>query len=291
MAAVRDELGGDGIGTHWTGLGLFCATGETVERLPCNTARVTEVDVLCAGLPSIATFLVESFRKCHRTLIRVGTGSCTYEVSYSCWHSSSHVGIRPVGIPGMVFFAAAGSRNTTHCNAESGSEAGLGSWLAAKFRWSVKLSQSALRKFHLLTGRVGTVLMAAEDSMMDGRCWDWGNWSRTRRLMVCRPRFAKARSGLVVVPQRAERKLPGCFRVMDQRQVSHGGPVFERRTIGVGGAISPCGAVTVKVSGVDTRLRVARQIIGIETGTWRFVHVRDCNTFHLGSGPLDLTVE
>ena len=80
------------------------------------------------------------------------------------------------------------------------------------------------------------------------------------------------------------------FRVMDQRQVSHGGPVFERRTIGVGGAISPCGAVTVKVSGVDTRLRVARQIIGIETGTWRFVHVRDCNTFHLRSGPLDLTV-
>ena len=95
--------------------------------------------------------------------------------------------------------------------AVSGSDAGLGSCRAVVFRVSVYLSQFAFRKFHRLTGLVGTELMGADVSMMDGRCWDFGNGSRTRRLMVSAPMLAKARSGLVVVPQRAEQKLSGCL--------------------------------------------------------------------------------
>ena len=47
--------------------------------------------------------------------------------------------------------------------------------------------------------------------MMEGRCCDFGKAVSTRRWVVLSPMFAKARSGLVVVPQRAEWKLRGCL--------------------------------------------------------------------------------
>ena len=81
---------------------FFCATGETVERLPCNTARVTEVDVLCAGLPSIATFLVEVVVQLLALIV-------------------PRMGSRQLGIPGEWSSSRRpGSRNTTHCTQSPG---------------------------------------------------------------------------------------------------------------------------------------------------------------------------
>ena len=92
-----------------------------------------------------------------------------------------------------------------------GFEVGLGSWLAAVLRSSVKVAQSAFLKFHLLTGLVGTDLMVEEVLMMEGRCCDFGKAVSIRRCVVSSSMFAKARSGMVAVPQRAERKLRGCL--------------------------------------------------------------------------------
>ena len=47
--------------------------------------------------------------------------------------------------------------------------------------------------------------------MMEGQCCDFGKVVSTRRWVVSSPMFMKARSGLVVIPQRAERKLRGCL--------------------------------------------------------------------------------
>ena len=91
-----------------------------------------------------------------------------------------------------------------------GSDFELGSLLAAVLSLSVNFAQSAFRKFHLLTGLVGTELMVVDDSIIDGLCWDFGKRSRTRRLAHV-PRLAKPRSGFVDVPHRAERKLRACL--------------------------------------------------------------------------------
>ena len=91
-----------------------------------------------------------------------------------------------------------------------GFEIGLGSWLAAVLS-SVKIAHSVFLKFHLLTGLVGTDLMVEEVSMMEGRCCDFGKAVRTRRWVVSSHMFVKARSRLVLVPQRAELKLQGCL--------------------------------------------------------------------------------
>ena len=90
-----------------------------------------------------------------------------------------------------------------------GSDVGPGSLLAVVLSLSVNFAQSTLRKFHLLTGRVGTELMVVDDSIVDGLCWDFGKRSRTRRLAHV-PKRAKLKSGFVDVPHRAERKLRGC---------------------------------------------------------------------------------
>ena len=55
-----------------------------------------------------------------------------------------------------------------------GSDVGLGSLLAAVLSLSVNYAQSTFRKFHLLTGGVGTELMVVDDSIIDGLCWDFG---------------------------------------------------------------------------------------------------------------------
>ena len=82
-----------------------------------------------------------------------------------------------------------------------GSDVGLGSWLAAVLKSLVKVAQSAFLKFHLLTSLVGTDLMVDEVSMMEGLCCDFGKAVSTRWWVVSSPMFAKARSGLVFVPQ------------------------------------------------------------------------------------------
>ena len=89
-------------------------------------------------------------------------------------------------------------------------EIGLGSWLAAVLSL-VKITQSVLLEFHLLTGLVGTDLMMEEVSMMEGRYCDFGKAVRTRRWVISSLMFVKARSRMVLVPHIAERKLRGCL--------------------------------------------------------------------------------
>ena len=48
------------------------------------------------------------------------------------------------------------------------SKVGLESWLAEVLRSSVKITQSAFLKFHLLTGLVDTDLIVEEVLMMEG---------------------------------------------------------------------------------------------------------------------------
>ena len=60
---------------------------------------------------------------------------------------------------------------------------------------SVKVTQSAFLKFHLLTGLIGTDLIVEEVSMMEGRCCDFRKAVSTRWWVVSSPMFAKARSG------------------------------------------------------------------------------------------------
>ena len=91
-----------------------------------------------------------------------------------------------------------------------GSEVGLGSWLAAMLRSSVKVAQSAFLKFHLLTSLISTDLMVEEVLMMECRCCDFGKAVSTQWCVVLSPMFVKARSGLVV-PQQAEQKLRDCL--------------------------------------------------------------------------------
>ncbi len=89
-------------------------------------------------------------------------------------------------------------------------EIGLWSLLAAVLI-SLKIAQSVLLEFHLLTSLVGTDLMVEDVSMMEGRCCDFRKAVRTRWWLVSSPMFVKARSRLVLVSQRAERKLRGCL--------------------------------------------------------------------------------
>ena len=80
----------------------------------------------------------------------------------------------------MVLFAAARMAEYQELYAVFGSDIGLGSWLAAVLRSSVKVAQSAFLKFHLFTGLIGTDLMVVEVSMMEGRCCDFEKSVSTR---------------------------------------------------------------------------------------------------------------
>ena len=71
-------------------------------------------------------------------------GAARVNSSYHSWHSSSHVGIKPL----MYFFAA--DRIAKH-RSVFGSGVGLGSLLAAVLSLSVKFAQPAFRMFHVLT--------------------------------------------------------------------------------------------------------------------------------------------
>ena len=81
----------------------------------------------------------------------------------------------------MVFFAVVRMAKHQELYAVFRSEVGLGSWLAAVLRSSVKVAQSVFLKFHLLTGLVGTNLMVEEISMMEGQCCDFGKAVSTQR--------------------------------------------------------------------------------------------------------------
>ena len=77
----------------------------------------------------------------------------------------------------------------------------------------LNLSQSAFRKFHLLTGLQGVGVTNGEYVMSDGLCCDLGNFSSTRRVGSCcaSVELTKARSGLVLVFHRPDQKLSGSF--------------------------------------------------------------------------------
>ena len=73
-------------------------------------------------------------------------------------------------------------------------------------QYMTRLRNDALRKFHRLTGMLGTATANLGSVISEGRCCDLGNFSRTR--LFCKRLFgstlAKARSGLVPVFQRPE---------------------------------------------------------------------------------------
>ena len=71
MVTVLNKFGGNGVGTHQAGQGLFGASGEAVEQLPCLTTRVAKVDGCCAGLPLPASSLVEGLLQSVSSLIGV----------------------------------------------------------------------------------------------------------------------------------------------------------------------------------------------------------------------------
>ena len=75
------------------------------------------------------------------------------------------------------------------------------------------LSQSALLKFHRLSGLVEVEATSGTGVMSDGRCWDLGNFFSTRRMRDgwSSVLLAKARSGFVPEFQRAEWRLSGSF--------------------------------------------------------------------------------
>ena len=69
----------------------------------------------------------------------------------------------------------------------------------------------ALRKFHPFTGLVDRGLMGFAGIINDGLCCDFGKGSRMMRCGEGPFRFAKARSGFVVVFPLPERKLSSCL--------------------------------------------------------------------------------
>ena len=73
----------------------------------------------------------------------------------------------------------------------------------------------ALRKFHRLTGMLGTGKANLVDVNSDGRCCDPENFSRTHLLGIRQTEstVADARSGLVPVFQRPQWKLTESFRL------------------------------------------------------------------------------
>ena len=96
-----------------------------------------------------------------------------------------------------------------------------------RFRMLSKSCQFALRKFHHFSGIVcvGTIGFIGE--MKNGRSCERGNGSNTILLGRGPSRLTKVRSGLVVVPHRAYRKLSGCLGSKTKRVLqAEGSPVF-----------------------------------------------------------------
>ena len=79
----------------------------------------------------------------------------------------------------------------------------------SRFRMLTKSCQFALRKFHRFSGIVCVDTIGFIGEMKVGRCCERGNGSNTILLGRGPSRLTKARSGLVVVPHRADRKLSG----------------------------------------------------------------------------------
>ena len=73
----------------------------------------------------------------------------------------------------------------------------------------LKSGQFALRKFHLLSEIVCVGWTGFIAEMSDGRCCERGKGSSTSQLGKGPSKLTKARSGLVVVSHRGDRKLPG----------------------------------------------------------------------------------
>ena len=187
--------------------GVFFA--RTVSRLKvCQACLLEWVKSMEAVVDSHSSLRFSSrlLVSCSAFTLAMAPGSALVNWSYRCWHSSSLAGIRPLRHPrGMVFFAADRIAEHHALYAVFGSDVGMGSLMDAVLSLSVNFAQSAFRKFHLLTGRVGTELMVVDDSISDGLCWHFGKRLRTRRLAHV-PRLAKPRSGYVDVPHRAGRK-------------------------------------------------------------------------------------
>ena len=76
----------------------------------------------------------------------------------------------------------------------------------------LNVSQFALRKFHRFTGLHAIGAVRHGEEISDGRCYDRGNLSRTRRVgMPVSAVWANARSWFVSEFQRCEWKLAGSF--------------------------------------------------------------------------------
>ena len=175
------------------------------------TTKAAKVDGGCAGLTWPASSLVEGLLQSISSLIGVISWVSPNKLVVHLLAIIIQVGMRVFWQPhGMVFFMVARMAQHQELYAVFGFEIGLGSWLAAVLS-SVKITQSVFLKFHLLTGLIGTDLMVEEVSMMEGRCCDFGKAVSTRWWVVSSPMFVKARSKLVLVPQRAEWKLRGCL--------------------------------------------------------------------------------
>ena len=207
MVTILNEFKGNGVGTHWAGQGLLFASGEVVEQLASLTTQAAKVDGGCAGLTWPASSLVECLLQSISSLI-----------GFIAWVSPSKLAIHLLAIiipswyeglsaaAWMVFFMLARMAEHQEMYAVFGFEIGLGSWLAVVLS-SVKITHSVFLKCNLSTGLVGRDLMVEEVSMMEGRCCDFGKVMSTRWWVVSSPMFVKTRSRLVLVPQRAERKL------------------------------------------------------------------------------------
>ena len=107
MVTFLNEFKGNGVGTHWAGQGLLCASGEVVEQLASFTTQAAKVDGCCAGLTWPASSL-EGLLQSISLLIGVIAWGSPSKLSYICWQSSSQVGMRVFRQPHrMVFFMVA----------------------------------------------------------------------------------------------------------------------------------------------------------------------------------------
>ena len=188
--------------------------GQLVDRLPCSSAGVGEVDRLDALRPPLSSLGVQPGRR------SVATVALSMLLLASLWarRSSSHISSQhgDIGLftPRDVFLGGGGSILQYASYASLMLEAvGAGRASAAILTTLPMSAQLALRKFHLQTGFPSVGWTNDGIVISDGRCCERGNLSRICRTGSgsCPVTLTKASSGWVSVLQRPEMKEAGSF--------------------------------------------------------------------------------